>query len=281
MTSPDLARVESAKPSFPADAFAGTAPYYVQYRVPYPEELLVDLIGRGNISRTGRLLDLACGPGRLALPLSTRFREVLAIDLEAEMIAAGQEQAAARGATNIRWLVGRAEELEAEADSFELITIGEAFHRLDQPVIIKAALQRLKPGSCLAVIGSYGILNGEEAWQSAIADVVYRWTGRTFSNEGLEPPKEIRSGPDHDEQVLREAGFQEVVSHPFLRPHIWRVETIIGNLYSTSFCSKRVLGGKSEAFEADLTAALLAHDTSGVYRENMRFGYTIGRKPCR
>jgi hypothetical protein len=79
--------------------------------------------------------------------------------------------------------------------------------------------------------------------------------------------------------VLRATGFVEVASYPFVAPYTWSLDTIRGNLYSTSFCSKRVLGAKAAAFEAELKAALLAHDPSGTYREQMRFGYTIGRKP--
>jgi len=40
------------------------------------------------------------------------------------------------------------------------------------------------------------------------------------------------------------------------------------------------LGDNAAAFEAALKAALLAHDPSGKYHEQMRFGYTIGRKPA-
>ena len=78
---------------------------------------------------------------------------------------------------------------------------------------------------------------------------------------------------------MREIGFEDVASYQFVEEHTWTIETIIGNLYSTSFCSKNVLGDSSDAFEADLRAALLAHDPSGTYREQIGFGYTIGRKP--
>ena len=94
-----------------------------------------------------------------------------------------------------------------------------------------------------------------------------------------EAPPQPGSGPDHNERVLRATGFVEVASYPFVVPHDWTIDTIIGNLYSTSFCSKRVLGANAAAFETALQAALLAHDPSGTYHEQMRFGYTIGRKP--
>jgi hypothetical protein len=79
-----LKPVETQTSNFPIDAFIGTAGYYVDYRVPYPEELLSDLVMRTNIVGQTRLLDLACGPGRACLALSSWFQEVWAVDLEPE-----------------------------------------------------------------------------------------------------------------------------------------------------------------------------------------------------
>lgn len=274
-----MSRVAYVKPNFPLDAFAGTATYYLRYRVPYPDALLSDLVERAGVTGEGRLLDLACGPGRVALGLVSAFREVWALDLEPQMIEAGQNEAAQHGVNTITWMVGKAEDLQAPPASCELITIGEAFHRLDQQLIAKQTLRWLRPGCCLASLGSYGVMEGTEAWQHIVADIARRWTGRARpSGDGSAQPTP-GSGPEHYELVLREAGFEDVASYSFDEGYTWTIETIIGNLYSTSFCSRNVLGNTSEAFEADLRAALLAYDPSGTYRETMRFGYTIGRKP--
>src|SRR5918911_4618032 len=108
-----MSRVAYVKPDFPPDAFAGTATYYLRYRVPYPQSLLKDLVERAGITGEGRLLDLACGPGRVALALVSSFREVWAIDLEPEMIEVGQTEATRRGVNTIKWMVGKAEDLQA------------------------------------------------------------------------------------------------------------------------------------------------------------------------
>jgi 2-polyprenyl-3-methyl-5-hydroxy-6-metoxy-1,4-benzoquinol methylase len=123
---------DSTPPNLRADAFAGAAEDYARYRLPYPAALLSDLTRRAGLSGHGRLLDLACGPGRVALALAGMFREVDAVDLEPEMIAEARRQAGQRGVSKVRWSVGRAEDFEASAGSYELVTVGEAFHRLDQ-----------------------------------------------------------------------------------------------------------------------------------------------------
>ena len=46
----------------------------------------------------------------------------------------------------------------------------------------------------------------------------------------------------------------------------WTIDSMIGNLYSTSFCSRRLLGDRVEAFERDLRSAILAVEPSGILR---------------
>ena len=272
-------RVQYIEPDFPEDAFEGTATYYARYRVPYPKALIDDLIERAGISGDGRLLDLACGPGRIAIPLSPSFSEVWAIDLEPEMVEVGKKEAKRRKSTNIRWMIGKAEELEAEPGSFQLITIGEAFHRLDQQHICERVLRWLSPGCCLAIAGCYNITIGSEPWQRVVAGMVNEWRKRVTAP--VERPARQRpgSGPEHSRRVLRDMGFDDVESYSFTIPYIWTVESIVGNLFSSSRCSKKALGRDAEAFEADVREAILAYDSSGHYHEDMRFGYTLGRRP--
>ena len=128
-----------------AGAFAVTAEAYFRYRPPYPKALLASLVTQARLPGSAVLLDLACGPGRVTLDLAASFEHVHAIDLEAEMIEVGLREAARRGIRNVEWRVGRAEEASIAAELVDLITIGEAFHRLDQVAIIENALDWLKP----------------------------------------------------------------------------------------------------------------------------------------
>jgi hypothetical protein len=112
-----------------------------------------------------------------------------------------------------------------------------------------------------------------------VADTVRKWTMLSSGNGGRSDKPVPRSGPAHYEFVMRDAGFRKVSTYTFAYEHCWTIESIIGYLYSTSYCSKRVLGSRAAVFERELEELLLAHDPSGVYREAMQFGYTLGRKP--
>jgi SAM-dependent methyltransferase len=268
-------------PAYPADAFTGTAEYYARYRVPYPQALLDDLRRRAAITGAGRLLDLACGPGRVALPLAPYFREVWAVDQEPEMLAVGQAEAERRGVTNVHWQGGRAEEIEAPADAFELITIGESFHRLDQWRISTCALTWLAPGRCLVTLGCDIVFAGAEPWQARVAAVLRRWrsTGLAPSPPPTSQPGKPDDGSARQEAVLRAAGFADVASYQFAIPYVWTLDAIIGNLYSTSVASRHALGERADAFEADLRQTLLAYDARGEFPATLSFGYTLARRP--
>ena len=260
-------------PAFPADAFSGTAEYYLRYRPAYPGALIEDLIARTKMEGRGRLLDLACGPGRVTLRLAPSFAEVVAVDLEPQMIAVGQTEAKRLGLTNVAWSVGRAEDVAAPKESFDLIIIGDAFHRLDQTTVIEHARTWLKPHAPIAILGSHDLLSGSEEWHAIVKAVVGRWTQR--------PPVYIpatQTGPEYCERLLTRAGFVDVSSFAFAMPYVWTSPDIIGHLYSTSFCSKAALGANVARFTADLEDALLRHDTCGVFPEILRFGYTFGRR---
>jgi SAM-dependent methyltransferase len=266
-------------PNLLPDAFAGTAAAYARFRPPYPKALLSDLLARAGVPPEGRLLDLACGPGRVALDLAGSFATVWAIDLEPEMIEVGRREAARRDIDNVTWLAGRAEDLAAPAAMFDLTTVGEAFHRLDQTLIADKAMSWLKPGGRLATLGGEGLLDGREPWQAIVAEVARRWMARAFpAGWGVARAGAV-VGRRGVERLLRSAGFIDVGSRSFSEPRDWTFEDVLGYLQSTSVCSRKALGANFEAFEADLRAALSAEAESLTFHGSLRWGYTLARKP--
>ncbi|MDE2487579.1 MAG: class I SAM-dependent methyltransferase [Alphaproteobacteria bacterium] len=258
------------------DAFQGAAEAYVRYRPPYPKAMLAALLAQAGRGGGGVLVDLACGPGRVALDLAHAFDAVIAIDLEPEMVAAGAREAARRGVGKVSWRVGRAEAAEIAAGSADLVTIGEAFHRLDQGVVAARALGWLKPGGCLATMGTEPILRGGEPWKDAVAAVAFGWAER--GSGGWAPARVgAELEPAGIEGVLRAAGFAMVTSHEVFEPRTWSFEEIAGWLRSLSICSDRALGGDRAAFERELLAAL-GGDATQVFREEMKASWTLARK---
>jgi ubiquinone/menaquinone biosynthesis C-methylase UbiE len=276
------ARCDDVMPDLPPNlrpaAFAGTADDYVRYRVPYPDAVLNALLAQARLPPDAKLLDLASGPGRVSLPIARRFAEVWAVDAEPEMVAAGRREAARLDVTNVRWHVGRAEEFEAAASSFDLVTIGEAFHRLDRPRVARQAFAWLKPGGALVTLG-FGALDKPAApWTSVMAATVRAFIGepaRRLGAPNTTPAEELAD----QEREIGDAGFADVTSRVLAVSHEWTLETLLGHARSTSTLSRAALGARHADFEAALTRALLALDSSGRYREELGCGYTFARKP--
>lgn len=156
-------------PPFRGDLYRGTAPYYDRYRVPYPRPLIKHLSERAGSTPQGTLLDLGCGTGQLALALRESFAEVWAVDSEPEMIAAVREKAG-----GIRALTAAVEELTLPADSFDLVTIGNAFHRMNRDAVAARVLRWLRPGGYLALVWGGDPWDGALPWQRALAEVTRR-----------------------------------------------------------------------------------------------------------
>lgn len=254
----------------PATVFTGTATYYARYRPPYPAEFLSDLRSRANTTGHGALLDLACGPGRVAIPMAPCFDSVLAVDVEAEMIAVGEHEAARHGVTNITWLVELAENLQLPPDSIELITIGEAFHRMDQERILERALRWLHLGGTLATLGAESVWRGNEEWKRVVVEVVNRWTHAALG----QPNEGVWGGPV---EQLRAAGLK-VEEREYVVERVWTCDSIVGFMFSTSIASRRALGDRANRFEADLRRALLGLEPRDRFVSMQRFGFTLGMK---
>lgn len=266
-----------AKPNFRDDLFRGTAEFYALYRPPYPAELFDDLVSRAQIAPGGRLLDLACGTGEIAIPLHNRFSETWAIDLEPEMVEVGQRKAAEAEASNIRWRTGRAEELDVPEGFFQLITVGNAFHRLDRPDVAAKARRWLSSDGCIAVMGSNSVWTGVEHWQQVAAEVIRKWTDHPGRADKPAGPADDRPRLTH-EQALVEAGFIDVAEYKFPTPYVWTLESFLGYLYSTSVAAKARRAGDSDAFESELRERLLEIEPSGRLEESAAFYYILGRQ---
>ncbi len=251
-------------------AFTGTADYYARYRPPYPSEFLAELRTRSNSRADGMLLDLACGPGRVAIPMATHFGRVLAVDVEGEMIETGRREASARGLANVEWRVSRAEDLQLLPNSIDLITVGEAFHRLDAAIVLRRAVEWLRPGGSFASLAGETIWRGRDAWRREIVRVVNKWTGGVLGDPNTQP----WGGPV---STLRAAGF-EVREYEMRVEYAWTCDSIVGFVFSSSIASRRVLGADADRFEAELRAALLDVEPAGRFVAPLRFGFALGTR---
>jgi len=80
--------------------FEGTAAYYRQGRKPYAPALADALAEHLHLDGRGRLLDVGCGPGTVALFFAHLFEGVIGVDPDPGMLAEAQRAGTAAAAVS-------------------------------------------------------------------------------------------------------------------------------------------------------------------------------------
>jgi SAM-dependent methyltransferase len=261
---------------FRRDLYRGAARDYDRFRVPYPPSLIDDLAARSGAKGQGRPLDLACGTGQVTFALARWFGEVWAVDQEPDMTSVVAEKARAAGLGHIRVLTSSAEDLPAPGGSFDLVAIGNAFHRLPRAAVAASALRWLRPGQFLALL--YSGENpwlGEAPWQRVMAGVVDFWMARSGGHDRIPPGYEQDRRERPDRAVLAAAGFDVLGEHRFPADHSWTTETLTGLVFSTSVLSRVALGSHAAELVADLRRELHGFQAVGGLPETIGFANPI------
>ena len=263
---------------FRADLYRGTARFYDRCRLPYPAGLIADLVARTSLDGTGRLLDVACGTGQIAFAVRAHVAEVVGIDQEPEMVEYARDKAVRLGVRDMQWVAARAEDFAAP-DAFRMVTIGNAFHRLQRARVAERARRWLTPGGHLALVWSSGPQSGRADWQRALDECAWEWVERTGEAGRLPPEWESVLAKEPHVALLRAAGFEIVGRYEFADVYDWTIDELAGLLYSTSFFPRAALDGRAADFEADLARRLLAIEPSGIFREEISAAYDLAVAP--
>jgi 2-polyprenyl-6-hydroxyphenyl methylase/3-demethylubiquinone-9 3-methyltransferase len=165
------------------------------------------------------LLDVGCGAGLLAEPLSRLGADVTGLDPAPTSIAIARAHAEASGARSV-YRVGTVEELAREGARFDVVTAMEVVeHVADVPAFVAAAGSLVKPGGLFALSTLNRTL---KSFALAIvgAEYVLRWIAPgTHRWEQFVTPEELA-------EALHAAGFEKTqrrgVSYDPLRGE-WRL----------------------------------------------------------
>ncbi len=87
-------------------------------------------------------VDIGCGPGYFALPLSKRVKKVYAVDIEREMLDKCKMRAEEENLSNIEYVLCTDEEIPLEDNIADAVLMANVFHELSNPEAIFGELRR-------------------------------------------------------------------------------------------------------------------------------------------
>jgi ubiquinone/menaquinone biosynthesis C-methylase UbiE len=251
--------------------YRGSAPFYASGRPPYSRALVPTLAAELDLDGSGRLLDIGCGPGVLAIALAGRFAEATGLDPDAQMLAEGARRAAEAGINNIGWVQALAEDIPTlDLGRFRLVTFGQSFHWTDRERVAEAVYDILEPGGALALIAHEHDGRPQPSGpgqppipHDAIRALIDRYLGpRRRAGQGF---ASLPADRYEDALARTRFGAPRQIFCPGRPDIVQDIDGVLANYFSTSFAAPHLFGERRAQFEADVRAELAAHSPSGLF----------------
>jgi SAM-dependent methyltransferase len=262
--------------SWDESLFAGAAGYYERGRLPYAPGL-TDVFARCLApDGRGRLLDVGCGPGTVALQLAALFEGVVGLDPDPEMLAFASRAAAERGIANATWIRRRAEALPAGLGQFRVVTFAASFHWMDRPRVASAVAAMLDRGGAVVQVDAPGY-RPEELSDANCQDCLpfplppedaLDRVRRRYLGDDRRAGQSIRNtSPAGEDDVFRQAGFLPAVTVtvPDQRVIQRTTDDIVASVFSTSSTAPHLFGDRRQDFERDVRGILSRASPTGRF----------------
>jgi SAM-dependent methyltransferase len=268
--------------------FEGTARYYRQGRKPYAPALSTVLAEHLGLDHRGRLLDVGCGPGTVALSFAHLFEGVVGLDPDPGMVAEAERAAAEEHVATATWVQMRAEELPGSLGTFRVITFGQSFHWMDRPRVAAAVRDMLEPNGAVVQVDLWHMTPPGESPQSgpypaipedAVDELRRRWLGpHRRAGQGFRD-----TSPDKEDEVFQEAGFApEVIVHvPDDRVLVRSADDVVAWVLSTSSTAPHLFGERLGDFVQDLRELLHEASPEGIFSVHLSDNRLRIRRPLR
>jgi trans-aconitate methyltransferase len=232
------------------------------HRPPYPPALYARLLDL--TAYKGALLDIGCGPGKLAGVLAPRFQRVDAIDISPLMIEAGR---AACPAQNIRWQTGPAETARLDPP-YDLAVAGASLHWMDHDALMPRLARALAPWAVLAIVGG-DAASPQAEWHAPFMALIRGWVKRLGGT--WNSPDVVARNNGHV------AWFEQMGHERFTHLHTQSLESLIAMEHSRATWTHARMGEFAAKFDEDLRRLLTPYACDGMMTFPVTSSVTWGR----
>lgn len=205
------------------DLFSKQADLYARYRPTYPAELyqyILSFVKEKNIA-----WDCATGNGQAAVVLADHFKKVVATDISAEQI----EKATFK--ENIEWLVCPAESTPFAENTFDLVTVAQAYHWIKWKEFRNEVRRVCKNNAVIAVWLYYDHTTGDKRIDKVVRDF-YENVTRPYWDYERKYVEELYATVAFDYELLPFKNFG-------INVH-WQREDLLGYISSWSAIQKYI-----------------------------------------
>ena len=149
------------------DLFSNQASLYAQYRPGYPPELFHYILQ--HVKNKQQAWDCATGNGQAAVELTKYFDKVTATDISEKQLQQAQPL------EKITYSISTAEQTPFADNSFDCITVAQAYHWFKFDAFAKEVMRVAKPDAIVAIWG-YSLVVCEDEALNTLINTFYRET---------------------------------------------------------------------------------------------------------
>jgi trans-aconitate methyltransferase len=257
--------------------FRGTADFYRRYRPGIPAYVADVLDAAAPTGTPRRLLDMGTGTGLVVEALLDRFKDIIAIDNDADLLAAAETALRPQLPDDSQLLLQ-----EVSAEEFtppagwrgDLVTICRVFHWLDQATVLAHLDTQVSPNGAVAIFGDNSFWVATSPWKTAVRSVIQDFLGE--QRRAGQSTFQHHNRPYSD--IMRESPFNQVEEYTIPVTRTWTATSILGYLYSTSFAAPHLFGDRLDEFDHIVRATLAQFSDIDTFDEDNEFLIRIGRR---
>lgn len=202
---------------------------------PYFHPLVVQIIRRlCQLKTCDAALDVGCGTGQSSVPLAELARLVVGVDLSPAMLAQAMSH------NRVSYLQALAEALPLQDRTFDLLTVGLAFHWLKREPFLREASRVLLPGGWLVLYND--AFCGQMAENAEFPD----WFRGQYLQRYPSPP---RDGQPLTENAAAGFGFGGLAQESYSRATVMSAESLVAYLLTQSNIAAALEAGRESLKE--------------------------------